>query len=834
MSVADQRIAREDVKTDCSPEDMLLEDLNPEQKRAVLTTEGPLLILAGAGSGKTRVITYRIAWLIRHHLVHPARILAITFTNKAANEMKERVLQLIGLQGRGSWIGTFHAMMLRILRRHGELAGYRSSFSIFDTADQRRVMSDALKTLGINERSVTPREALSRISRYKNDGLSPDDVEKRGAAGAWYDAEWTQVYRRYQEMLREKNAVDFDDILLETLNLFQKNPDVLQMYQRQFRYILVDEYQDTNVVQYELVKCLSANHRNLCVVGDDDQSIYSFRGANIRNILDFEKDFPECTVIRLEQNYRSTKTILAAANQVIAENTGRRKKTLWTAHEEGVPVLMYRASDHMDEARFVAQDIARRLRLQKRVNKESEIAILYRVNALSRNVETALREIGIEYRVYGGTRFYDRAEIKDVIAYMTLVTSPEDELAFRRVINQPRRGIGAVSIERLAAFAGKNGLSLLEAARISDQDESLSRVAGRLKIFVTLIDELGAALDRDDITFAEWIAKVEEDSGMIAFYEEAMARHDLDAASRLENLRELVSDAIEFEAHILSELEEAIFIDEEDLITIGETSETDENSIIARPSPTRDQKSGSDSERTLRDVLMRFLERAALYSDQDKDATSPMVSLMTIHSAKGLEFDTVYIVGAEEGIFPNMLAEEEPDGIEEERRLAYVAVTRAKKQLVVTSAVSRLLYGHTQYNPLSRFMLDIPDELTDKRGLFDEETDEDAYDFGFGWHFAKGAPYGASSKHRQSQLEDDDDRPYHAVTQSFFSTPKPKPKRKGLDFSTLNTGDIVRHVTFGEGEILRITETGDDAILTIDFNGTVKRYMASQSTLSKV
>lgn len=815
MNVSDQRIARKDVKTDYSHEDMLLEDLNPEQKRAVLTTEGPLLILAGAGSGKTRVITYRIAWLIRHLHVHPARILAITFTNKAANEMKDRVLQLIGLQGRGSWIGTFHAMMLRILRRHGELLGYRSSFSIFDTADQRRVMTDALKALGINERSVTPREALSRISRYKNDGLRPEDVEKKGAAGAWYDAEWAQVYRRYQEMLREKNAVDFDDILLETLNLFQKHPDVLEMYQRQFHYILVDEYQDTNVVQYELVKRLAAKHRNLCVVGDDDQSIYSFRGANIRNILDFEKDFPECTVIRLEQNYRSTKTILAAANQVIAENTGRRKKTLWTAHEEGVPVLMYRASDHMDEARFVAQDISRRLRLQERDKNESDIAILYRVNALSRNIESALRELGIEYRVYGGTRFYDRAEIKDVIAYMTLVASHEDELAFRRVINQPRRGIGAVSLERLAAFAGMNGLSLLEAARISDQDESLSRVAGRLKIFVTLIDELGVALDRDDITFAEWIAKVEEDSGLIAFYEEAMARHDLEAASRLENLRELVSDAIEFEAHILSELEEAIFIDEDNLIT-------------------SDQKSGSDSERSLRDVLMRFLERAALYSDQDKDAASPVVSLMTIHSAKGLEFDTVYIVGAEEGIFPNMLAEEEPDGIEEERRLAYVAVTRAKKQLVVTSAVSRLLYGHTQYNPFSRFMLDIPDELTDKRGLFDEETDEDVYDFGFGWHFAKGVPYGSSSKPSQSQPEDDDNRPYHAVTQSFFSTPKPKPKRQGLDFSTLNTGDIVRHVTFGEGEILRITETGDDAILTIDFKGTVKRYMASQSTLSKV
>jgi DNA helicase-2/ATP-dependent DNA helicase PcrA len=633
---------------------ILLEHLNSEQERAVLTTEGPLLILAGAGSGKTRVITRRVAWLIRHLGIHPARILAITFTNKAANEMKERIEELIGLESRGVWVGTFHSMMLRILRRYGSLLGYRPSFTIFDTTDQRRIMADVLKELNISERMLSPREALSIISRYKNDDISPEQLEKR-STGYYIDKQRIAIYKAYQKSLFEKNAMDFDDILTETLRLFREHTHVLEHCQRQFTHILVDEYQDTNVVQYELIRLLAEKSRNLCVVGDDDQSIYGFRGATIRNILDFEDDFPDCTVIRLEQNYRSTKTILAAANQVIRENRSRKKKTLWTAHGEGVPILMYRAADHIDEARFIAREVQRRFQFAEN-HEEIEIAVLYRMNALSRNLEFALRELGIEYIIYGGTRFYDRAEIKDVTAYLSLIQSPEDEIAFRRVINQPRRGLGSVTLERLAAFAGERGISLFEAARRAGECPDLGRAAGRLTLFVKLIESLRNALLSEELSFAEFVKMVEVDTGLIAYYEELKARGDVEAESRLENLKELISDAIEFEGRL--DIESF-----DDLWEFSSEGEVRQNLI---------------TDRSLEGVLRLFLERAVLYSDQDKERETPKVSLMTVHSAKGLEFDTVVIMGAEEGIFPSMQSLQETDGLEEERRLAYVAESRTK------------------------------------------------------------------------------------------------------------------------------------------------------------
>lgn len=789
---------------------VLLKHLNSEQKRAVMTTEGPLLILAGAGSGKTRVITRRVAWLIRRLGVHPARILAITFTNKAANEMKERIERLIGLESRGAWIGTFHAMMLRILRRFGDLLGYRPSFTIFDTTDQRRVMADVLKELNISERMLSPREALGIISRYKNDDVSPDRLEGR-AAGSYIDKQHIAIYRAYQKSLFEKNALDFDDILTETLRLFREHPHVLEHYQQQFTHVLVDEYQDTNVVQYELVRLLSAKSRNLCVVGDDDQSIYGFRGATIRNILDFEDDFPDCTVIRLEQNYRSTKTILAAANQVIQENRSRKKKTLWTAHDEGDPILMYRASDHIDEARFIAREVQRRFQLAED-HGAIEIAVLYRMNALSRNVEFALRELSIEYMIYGGTRFFDRAEIKDVTAYLSLIQSPEDEIAFRRIINQPRRGIGAVTLERLAAFAGERGLSLLEAARHAGEDPELARAAGRLMLFVTLIDTLREALLSDELSFAEFVRMVEADTGLIAYYQELKARGDVEAGSRLENLEELISDAIEFEARL----------DTESLDDMWEFS------------PEGGIQETLITDRSLKGVLRLFLERAVLYSDQDKEQKTPKVSLMTVHSAKGLEFNTVFIVGAEEGIFPSMQSMHEPDGLEEERRLAYVAVTRAKKELIISSAVSRLLFGHTQYNPPSRFSEAISEDLVEKRGVYGSylDFDSEAGRTGFAGHgeyFADMVNRVMQKKH--TVVMPDEDREYRAVTRNHIE-PQPKKVSSGLDPSKLNPGDSVRHVTFGVGEIQKITETGDDAILVIDFDGRVKRFMASQSALS--
>ncbi len=788
---------------------VLLEHLNAEQKRAVLTTDGPLLILAGAGSGKTRVITRRVAWLIRHLGIHPARILAITFTNKAANEMKERIEELIGLESRGVWVGTFHSMMLRILRRFGSLLGYRPSFTIFDTTDQRRVMADVLKELNISERMLSPREALSIISRYKNDDISPEQLEKR-STGYYIDKQRIAIYKTYQKSLFEKNAMDFDDILTETLRLFREHAHVLEHCQRQFTHILVDEYQDTNVVQYELIRLLAAKSRNLCVVGDDDQSIYGFRGATIRNILDFEDDFPDCTVIRLEQNYRSTKTILAAANQVIRENRSRKTKTLWTAHGEGVPILMYRAADHIDEARFIAREVQRRFQFENN-HEEIEIAVLYRMNALSRNLEFALRELGIEYIIYGGTRFYDRAEIKDVTAYLSLIQSPEDEIAFRRVINQPRRGLGSVTLERLAAFAGERDISLFEAARRAGESPDLERAAGRLTLFVKLIDSLRDALLSEELSFAEFVKMVEVDTGLIAYYEELKARGDVEAESRLENLEELISDAIEFEARLDTES----FDDLWEFSPEGEIGQE----LIA--------------DRSLEGMLRLFLERAVLYSDQDKERETPKVSLMTVHSAKGLEFDTVIIMGAEEGIFPSMQSLQETDGLEEERRLAYVAVTRAKKELIITSAVSRLLFGHTQYNPPSRFSEDISEDLVEKRGVygpylnFDKETGR-ASSTGHEEFFAEMV--GRILKKKQSAALDDE-REYKAVTSRHLGQ-LPEKKSSGLDPSKLKPGDSVRHVRFGIGEIQNITETGDDAILVIDFDGNIKRFMASQSSLS--
>ncbi|HHX30113.1 MAG TPA: UvrD-helicase domain-containing protein [Clostridiaceae bacterium] len=786
-----------------SPNEQLLKHLNPEQKRAVQTTEGPLLILAGAGSGKTRVVTRRVAWLIRERGVHPGRILAITFTNKAAAEMKDRVEELIGAQSRASWIGTFHSMMLRILRRHGELLGYRPGFAIFDSYDQKRVMAEVLKSLNIGERLLSPQDALKRISFFKNNDLSPEEVDASSPYGI-FGRQWSEIFRAYQRSLLDKNGMDFDDILTGTLRLFREHPEVLDHYRDRFQYILVDEYQDTNKVQYELIHLLSSRHKNLCVVGDDDQSIYSFRGATIRNILDFEKDFPDCHVVRLEQNYRSTKTILSAANHIIQDNRGRKSKTLWTALDEGVPIQIYRAADHTEEARYVAREIQRRF--QKAEEGDAlDIAVLYRMNALSRNLEFALRELGIDYRIYGGTRFYDRAEVKDVTAYLALIQSTDDDIAFRRVINQPRRGIGNVTLERLAELAGREGTSFFEAARRADAQD-LGRSAGRLTLFVRMIDQFRAQVARGDLSFAELVKMVEEDSGLIAYYEEMKARGDEEAETRLENLIELISDAIDFERRLQYE-------SLDDMWEFGgEDEELDQHL----------------ADRSTAGLLRLFLERAALYSDQDKEGQIPPVSLMTIHNAKGLEFDTVFIVGAEEDIFPSIRAQEEADGIEEERRLAYVAVTRARRELLITSAVSRLLFGQTQYNPLSRFVEAIPEDLTEKTGQFGV------------------TPYRPAFENFRSRPDEVPERPlfgrtrpeetgrepaYQAVTRR---PAKPAPKKEGssLDPDKLSVGLGVQHVSFGPGVIENITRAGDDAILTIRFEKMVKRFMASQSALS--
>ena len=763
----------------------LLANLNPEQRRAVLTTEGPLLVLAGAGSGKTRVITSRVAWLVQHKNVHPAQILAITFTNKAANEMKERISDLIGISARGAWIGTFHSMMLRILRRHAEMLGYRSQFAIFDSSDQERVMRDVLEELNISKRTLTPREALNKVGNFKNKGMKPSEV--RRSRSSYMTEELAKIYEKYQKALFERNAMDFDDILLQTLRLFSEQPQILAQYQHQFRYILVDEYQDTNRVQYDLVLQLSDQHKNLCVVGDDDQSIYSFRGADVQNILDFEKDFPNATVIRLEQNYRSTSVILAAANNIIQENTARKHKRLWTAIEGGEAILLYRAEDHFDEARFVARDIARRLEAENKPDDLS-FAVLYRMNALSRNIEYALRESNINYHIYGGTRFYDRREIKDVTAYLRLIMTPDDDVAFRRAVQAPRRGIGEVTIERINALAGENMVSMLDISRKAGAYEDLSRVAGRVAGFAQLIDGLRAKLEQaeDNMTLADFVRLVEHRSGMVAALEEEAERGNAEAPSRLENLQELLSDALEFEANLLRENEEGAFDD-----------------------PFYEEEK---QELTPLTILQSFLERTALYTDQDTEDEEALVSLMTIHSAKGLEFDVVYLVGAEEGIFPSSRSYESPDGMEEERRLAYVAVTRAKQELLITTASNRLLFGSTQYNPPSRFIESIPEDLLQRRGSAVELRD-----------FSSAARVRA-------------DRNLFATTLGAAFTErieKSSKKTGGLDPNALAKGDKVRHANLGVGEIIKINLVAGDAILTIDFDGVIKRFMASQSFLTK-
>ena len=768
-----------------SSDETLLANLNPEQRRAVLTTEGPLLVLAGAGSGKTRVITSRVAWLVKHMDVHPAQILAITFTNKAANEMKERISDLIGLSARGAWIGTFHSMMLRILRRHAEMLGYRSQFAIFDTSDQERVMRDVLEELNISKRTLTPREALNRIGNFKNKGMKPSDIRK--SRSSYMAEDLAKIYEKYQKALFERNAMDFDDILLQTLRLFAEQPHILAQYQHQFRYILVDEYQDTNRVQYDLVLRLSDKYKNLCVVGDDDQSIYSFRGADVQNILDFEQDFPDATVIRLEQNYRSTSVILAAANNIIQENTARKHKRLWTAIDGGEPIMLYRAEDHFDEARFVARDISRRLQAEDKPDDLS-FAVLYRMNALSRNIESALRDSNINYHIYGGTRFYDRREIKDVTAYLRLIMTPDDDVAFRRAVQVPRRGIGEVTVERINALAGENNVSMLEIARNAGVYEDLARAAGRVSGFAKLIEGLRSKLEQadSDMNLADFIRLVEHSSGMVAALEEEAGRGNAEAPSRLENLQELLSDALEFEANLLREDEEGAFDD-----------------------PFYEEE---EKELTPLTILQSFLERTALYTDQDTEGEEPLVSLMTIHSAKGLEFDVVYLVGAEEGIFPSSRCFESPDGLEEERRLAYVAVTRAKQELLITTATNRLLFGSTQYNIPSRFLESIPEDLMQRRGTAVQQRD-----------------YSSAAGMRS-------DRNLFASTfASAFSERigQSSGKTGGLDPNDLSIGDKVRHANRGVGEIIKINLVSGDAILTIDFDGETKRFMASQSFLTK-
>ena len=667
----------------------IYDTLNREQQQAVCQTEGPVLILAGAGSGKTRVITHRIAYLMEECEVNPWNILAITFTNKAAGEMRDRVDRLIGFGSESVWISTFHSMCVRILRRHIDLLGYQNTFTIYDTDDQKTVMKDICKRLRIDTKQLKERQILGAISSAKNELISPLRY-REDHVGGWdyYGRQIGDCYEEYQKVLKKNNALDFDDLLMKTVDLFHTHPEVLENYQNRFRYIMVDEYQDTNNAQFELVRLLAARYRNLCVVGDDDQSIYRFRGANINNILDFEKVYPEALVVRLEQNYRSTQNVLDAANAVISNNARRKQKKLWTDRGQGQQIHVRRFQTAYEEASYISEDIARAMSEDSRL-KYSDFAILYRTNAQSRLLEDRLVLSGMPYNVVGGTNFYDRREIRDMLAYLKTVDNGSDDLAVRRILNVPRRGIGQTTMARVSEYALRHDISFFEALERASDIPAIGRAAGKLKEFVELIH--GFRRKAEEGSLKELLENILDRSG----YAEALRESDEeDAEDRIANLDELISKITDYEYNIDSE-----------------------------EMPT----------------LSGFLEEVALVADIDSvEGDDNRILLMTLHSAKGLEFPHVYIAGMEDGIFPSAMAlnGEDPEGEEEERRLAYVGITRAKDELTLTSAASRMARGEVQYNPVSRFLEEIPEELLDRESPRGKtfgtgfEDPEDDYEYG--------------------------------------------------------------------------------------------------------
>ena len=777
----------------------LLEGLNPEQVAAVRHTEGPLLILAGAGSGKTRVITHRIAWLVTMGGVRPSSILAITFTNKAAAEMKSRIEELVGEVSRTMWVGTFHAMMIRILRRFADRLGYDRSFTIIDSDDQQKVVKNCITELNFDEKAFIPKVVHSQISSAKN-ALTGVEQFTKEAGNDFRLGRIAQIYRLYQDKLKKSNSMDFDDILFEAVRLLTEHPDVLAEYQDRFRQILVDEYQDTNHAQYRLVRLLSDKHHNLCVVGDDDQSIYSFRGANIQNILDFEKDFKNCRVIKLEQNYRSTGTVLNAANAVIGRNQSRKQKSLWTSSGDGDLITFLRAENNYEEGRYIAGEINR---LVNRLGKQNyrDIAVLYRLNALSRNLESAFREMGIPYRIFGGMRFYDRKEIKDVLAYLRLILLPGDDLSLTRIIQVPRRGIGDSTLEILEKLATRDGKSQLEVCRSAGQYAELQRPAGKLLAFAALIDQLRERMLAGDLSFAEFIDWVENESGLVQEIIDQQEKSKLaDSVDRIENLKELLSDAMEFE-NGLRELRAGS--------VAGELAPEDQD-LLAED---------------LQGVLSAFLERAALYAEMDEDRENQdYVRLMTIHSAKGLEFGTVFLIGTEEGLFPGYRAMGSESDIEEERRLAYVAITRAKHKLYVTTARSRLVFGQTQSLSVSRFIREIPDQYVNEVG------GSRLGDRAFGQERSEGSAVAPASerigKSKPMTFPGGPESGARPLGQQPVSQPAP---------INLSKGDRVRHAKFGPGRILSVEPVAGDAILLIEFqSGDKKRLLARMANLEKI
>lgn len=740
----------------------MLDGMNDKQTEAVLATEGPVLIMAGAGSGKTRVLTHRIAYLIEEKNINPWRILAITFTNKAAREMKERVGGLLDAEvARDVWVSTFHALCVRILRRDIEKLGMNRAFTIADPAEQLTLVKHILSDLNLDPKRYDPKGILSTISNAKNDLLTPDDYQKQAAGPI--EQITADVYREYQKRMRGDQALDFDDLIMMTIQLFQQDKETLEFYQRKFQYIHVDEYQDTNEAQYQLVHLLAEGYRNLCVVGDADQSIYGWRGANMQNILDFQKDYKDAQVILLEQNYRSTKTILDAANGVIKHNQKRQVKTLWTQNPKGEKITYYRAQSELDEAYFVIKQIEAQMKTEHR--KYGDFAILYRTNAQSRSIEEAFVKSNIPYKMVGGHKFYDRKEIRDALAYFRLVINPDDDMSFNRIVNEPKRGIGSTSIEKLEAFAAQNGWSLLEAAANAELTPISGKARKGLAKFGMMMQKL--AVQRKNFSVTEMMEHILDESGYLPALK---AANNIEADTRIDNLNELLSVTKQFDDRYEPEEEDS-------------------------------------------DIFVDFLADLALLSDQDSiEEDAQEVTLMTLHAAKGLEFPVVFMVGMEEGLFPLSRAAMDETQLEEERRLAYVGITRAQKKLFISNAYGRMLYGQRQNNPASRFIEEIDPELLETAGQAQPKSDIPFI------NRTQRAVTPTYSRH-----------PVGTKAKKITATPTTAAGRESW-----TAGDKVEHRKWGLGTVVKVNGSGDDQELDIAFDSQgVKRLLAAFAPIKK-